>query len=88
MMSKYKLRYRIEPWDGPPEEPSERVSNHVRRTQNWGYTDNLFIASILDEGPDENGSVLLLEARRQGPPSKEILLLIRSAIDAALGEMT
>ncbi len=77
---RYKIRYLVESWNKPPAGedrggPKVRSNVTVSRSDH-GYTDDIFLASIVR---DENGdveSVLLLDS--DGPnPSREILELVK-----------
>lgn len=72
----YEIRYRVEPWGKPTEEMGEQVRPGIRVTEEWGYTDRLFAASIL-----ENGSIILLDSKYGAEPDREVLEAVRDAIN-------
>lgn len=83
-MKSYAVRYSVEPWNKPV--PSSAKGPRARpgitvSTNDYGYTDLLFLASIL-----EDGSVLLLssEQRDEGRPSRALLERIRDQINHQL----
>ena len=84
----YRTRYLIEEWNKPPDvSPTPTPVSGVSVSSNdFGYTDDLFFASILRKENGEIGSILLLssEGNEHGKPSKEMLLAVRDMIDHQL----
>lgn len=72
----YKLRYKTEVWGKIPEEIGEQAQPGIRVTENWGYTDHLFVASILS-----GGSILLMDSQDGISPSRDVLEAVRDAIN-------
>lgn len=78
----YKIRYSIELWNKPPDQEFIQVRKNVRVTKtDYGYTDELFLASILKNEDGSVDSVLLLDSEDGPNITKSKLLLIRDAID-------
>jgi len=86
---RYKLRYRIEPWDGPPEGPTKNtVVPGVKVAEDYGYTDRLFLASIILDADGNAASVLLLDSVDKTSPGREVLELVRDQINHHLEHHT
>lgn len=82
MSRPYAIRYLVEPWGKHPENFGEEIAPGIRPSNdNFGYTDSLFVASIVrnDDGVAE--SILLMDSDTMGPPSPEMVKLIRDACD-------
>jgi hypothetical protein len=80
---KYSIRYLVQPWNktipqrdgaGKQVRPNVTVSN-----TDYGYTDRLFIISILDEGTEDE-SLLLLDSKDGPDMTREYLEKLRDAI--------
>lgn len=80
----YRVRYRVEAWGQPvPAGEYDQVQSGVRvRKDNYGYTDELLLASILQDDAGQRSSILLVS--ESGPPSRDLLLAVREQIDRAL----
>lgn len=75
---KYKIRYLVEDWNKPPDWvdvaatrasiPGVKVSN-----TDYGYTDRLVVASVIEHPDGTPASVLLCDSKTGGPPDREIL---------------
>ncbi len=87
MSRSFAIRYKVEPWGKPVEEPVERVLPGIQVTESdYGYADAVFVASIIR---DKNGnpiSVLLMDSDDGPSPSRKMLSQIRAAIDHYLQE--
>lgn len=72
----YKIRYSVESWNKPVEGESVQKRPGIRvNNTDYGYTDQLFLVSIVGE------SVLMLDSLSGGPPMRETLLMVRDQID-------
>lgn len=77
----YKIRYSVEPWNKPVPVATREVVPGIRTAKgDYGYTDVLFLASVMLDEDGEIGSVLLLESGR-GSPSRKLLEVIRDQIN-------
>lgn len=78
----YPIRYLVEPWNKPRGTTTKTSVPGVRiSTDNYGYADELFVASIIKGGEDgDNDSVLLLSTEGTMKPSRRILELVRDQI--------
>lgn len=80
MSHNYKVRYLVEPWSAPRTEEVVEVMPGIQVSKsNYGYTDRLFLASIIDEG--DGLDVMFLDTEDGPYPSREILELIKDRID-------
>lgn len=74
-----RVRYKVEPWG-----KSQPTNETTRAYNEWGYADELVIASVIED------SVILFSTESNGTngavPSRELLLRMRRWIDLALGE--
>lgn len=89
----YKVRYSVEPWDRPRPADGEfvRMANGVTASpNNFGYTDVLFLASILLKEDGEIGSILLLDSSAKGGLgcNPKVLRAVRDMIDHHLEHHT
>lgn len=86
VMHRYKIRYLIEAWDKPaPLDSSKPVMPGVRVSGNdYGYTDDLFVVSIVDLG--ERESFLILSSSEGGPPGREMVEKIIDCLQHYLEE--
>jgi len=87
MPRNYHLRYSVEEWNKPPGPVGRQVADGVTvSADDHGYCDDIFIASIMHKrAKGETCSVLLLG--KDGAPSREVLELVRDAINDALREI-
>jgi hypothetical protein len=78
----YKVRYSVEGWNKPMEGKIKReaMPGVSVAKGSYGYTDTLFLASIIRDDKGEIGSILLLESDR-GHPSREVLEAVRDQIE-------
>ncbi len=82
MSQRFKIRYKFERGDfAKPSGTLIREGIRVSDDDN-GYADEVFVASIIHPGTEDE-SILLLssEERQEGQPSREMLLKIRAQID-------
>lgn len=79
----YKVRYHIDhEWNKPPEEVCTSVRPGISLVDGkYGYTDILFVASIMLNENGEYGSILLLDTESCGHPSRKMLEAIRDQIE-------
>lgn len=78
-MYKYKIRYLVEPWNKPRGEAVPTMVDGVKvSVDNYGYADELFVASIMHEKAGGE-SILLLSS--EGEPTRALLEKIRTQID-------
>jgi hypothetical protein len=80
----YAIRYRVEDWNKPRENVEEKPIRPgiIVSKDDYGYTDRLFLASIIyGDGEDREPSVMLLDSVDGPTPSKEILELIKGTIE-------
>ena len=82
MSKTYKIRYSVESWGKPSIEPSRRVVRGLRITKSrFGYTDRLFLMSILN---DENGNVesaVMLDSETGPRLTPKIIELVQRQLD-------
>ena len=83
---RYKFRYMIENWDGPPAGDdltgSVKVRNGIRASAtNYGYTDDLLLMSVTKDEFGQPESILLLDSTDGPNPSRELLELARDQIE-------
>ena len=79
----YAIRYLVEPW-GKPREHTDSIS--VRpgiqvQSDNYGYADDVFLASILRGEDGKISSILLLDSKGGHKPTVEILEAVKKAIE-------
>ena len=81
---RYKIRYRVEVGDfaKPDDDTLTLVRPGIRVSNDAGYADQLFVASIVEM--DGRESILLLSS--EGKPSREMLLKVREQINHYLEE--
>jgi hypothetical protein len=88
MTNTYKVRYLVEPWNKPPPENlGERVAPGIRvSNDNYGYTDVLFVGSVLLDGDGSYSSVALTSSEQTGTgmPSRKLLEAIKDQIEHML----
>jgi hypothetical protein len=79
----YKIRYLIEPWGKPRDVPTREVTPGVRVAigSNYGYTDLLFVVSVIMTDEGEVGSVLLMDSENGLNPSRKVLEMVRDQIN-------
>jgi len=86
-MKNYKIRYKVEDRNRPPEEAATETefSNVKVSTTDHGYTDYLFAASILYDDDGEIDSILLLDSGSDTPiPRRHILEAVKEQIEHCL----
>ena len=84
-VKKYAIRYFVEPWDKPPPSDADLVMAGVRASpDNYGYTDSLFLASIIKNVDGSVESVLLMDSDNGPNPSEQMLRLVRDQINLVL----
>ena len=82
MVKAYKIRYSVKPWGKPPIEQTRRVANGVRITASpFGYTDRLFLMSIINDKNGKIESVLMLDSETGPNLTPEIIELVRRQLD-------
>jgi hypothetical protein len=82
---KYGVRYKVEDWNKPRPAGGKQVQAGITVSDDdHGYADAVFVASIVRKPNGETESVLLLDSDSGGLPTREMLLLIREAIDHQL----
>jgi hypothetical protein len=82
---KYKIRYFMEFWDKKPDwvdiAATRAVIPGVRPSNtDYGYTDRLVVASIIENPDGTPASVLLCDSKTGGPPDREILEVLAKQI--------
>lgn len=84
----YGVRYYVEHWGKPREGVGKKVVDGISvSVNNHGYTDELFLASILNK-KDGGKSVLLMDSVNGIEPSREMLELVRDHISHHLEHHT
>lgn len=91
----YKIRYLAEPWNKPippggaEDEPAivEGEESIISSTDNYGYTDTLFVASILEDKKGNISSVAIFDSNNCQYPSVEVLEAVKKAIDFRLEQL-
>lgn len=87
MSRTYAVRYSVSPWrkSVPIENEGRKVGipNVTVSDDQYGYTDTLFAASILRGGNGEVESIFLVDTDTS-IPTREMLLMVRDAIDHQL----
>lgn len=84
----YRYRYLVEPGEWIAPEGGLKVRSNVTVTSdNYGYTDDLILVSILDT-EDGGKNLLMLSTQDQGPPSRKTLLELQTLIAASLETLT
>jgi len=76
----YRVRYLVEPWNKPRPRDDEEIKVRdgiiLLKDSKFGYTDELFIVSMLD-----GGSYALFSTDGHIPPTKESLLKVKGYIE-------
>lgn len=85
-MRNYHIRYKVEQWDKPVPESirstATKVASQVSVSSNdYGFCDDVFIASIIRNKEGEVVSVLLLDSISEGSPDRKTLELIKTQIE-------
>ena len=84
----YPFRYLVEPWNKAAPSVGKRWRPGINITDDHhGYTDRLFVVSIMNEGDPEE-SILLLDSTDGPNPSRELLEKIKAAIEHHIREHT
>lgn len=87
----YKIRYLVELWNKPPqsEDVGESSIPGVRQsTTDYGYADDLFVASIVRSEDGKAESILLMDSISGSPPDKKMLELVKKQIEHYLEHHT
>ena len=91
-MRKYQIRYSVEGAENSPDgkgferDSATRISDGLSVSHtDYGYSDDLFVASVLRDDAGEIDSVLLLGTDRGTPTgpkiSRELLMAVKEQID-------
>ena len=80
---KYAIRYSVEPWNKViPAALGRSVAPGVRMTgTNYGYTDAIFLASIIKTEDGKIDSIVLMDSESGAYPSRDMLLVIKAQIE-------
>lgn len=83
----YKVRYSIEPWNKPvpPREIGAEFAPGITKSKtDFGYTDILFIGSVLVDEEGEYSSIMLMSSEGNLIPSRKLLEAIKGQIEHML----
>lgn len=83
-MRDYKVRYSVELWNKPVPSTAvlcQAIPGVKVAEGDYGYADQVFVASIICGDDGEPLSVLLIDSESGGRPSRKMLELIRAQID-------
>ena len=84
MSRPYETRYSVEPWGKPvpPHIKTEKVAEGIRVVDGkYGYTDWLFLVSVLHDGNGDIESVLMFDSESGPNLSQKTIDLVRSQLD-------
>lgn len=88
MKGVYKVRYYVEQWGKEPAEETTKTGVPGVRVAgpNFGYTDILFVASIIQDDDGNLASILLLDSDSKvlPGPSRKVLEAVRDQINHQL----
>ena len=82
---KFKVRYMVEPWGKPKEGTFRRVHPNIQVSEDkYGYTDILFVGSIILDEKGKISSILLMDSETGSQVSREVLEAILYQVDHQL----
>ena len=81
MNKTYKIRYSVERWGKPPVDKGTLVRPGLRVSKTYGYTDVLFLVSILRDKDGNPESVVMTDTETGPALTQEIIDLVRSNLD-------
>jgi hypothetical protein len=82
----YKIRYMVEEWNKPAGSKTRKTEFDGIKvsTDNYGYTDELLVASILHDEKGEIKSIGLFSSEGRLMPSRKLLEAVKSQIEHQL----
>lgn len=85
-MKRYKVKYKVQVGDFTAPRGGAKAGDGVRVSKDdHGYTDELFLASVVYD-KDGSSSILLLSTESGGRPSLSMLRKIKHVIEAELSD--